>query len=386
MVRGTRVAGAAGLSPAGVAGVGMVTVRRRAGLSLGAAMIGLTMSVAVIAGAAVVVVSLHDLVHHPARYGAPWDATVSKDQDDPTAMLAALRRNQQVEEAGVIYEQDARIADTDVSAFAVRSLKGADDASWQTITEGRAPERDDEAALGARTMHDLRVGIGDSMALELPNLPSARRLTIVGRAVFNDGSSADAGAGVLVRPPLFGSDDTGELVDGVAVRLRPGATVDGALGPLEQTGASWFAPTPPASVRNLQRIHWLPWALAAAVALLAAAALAHALLLSARANRGDLAVLRSLGFTRRQVRSATSWEAATLALGALVVGVPLGLLLGMAGWRALDRRIGLDAPAAVPPMVLVYVPAGVIVIALVLSVWPGRRAAELSPALALRTE
>lgn len=123
------------------------------------------------------------------------------------------------------------------------------------------------------------------------------------------------------------------------------------------------------------RIAWLPWALAVAVAVLASAALGHALVMSVRSNRRELAVLRSLGFTPRQVRRAAGWEAAVLALAALVLGIPLGLLLGTSGWGVLMRGIGLSDRATVPAIALPLVLAAVVALAVGLSVWPGRRAA-----------
>ena len=68
--------------------------------------------------------------------------------------------------------------------------------------------------------------------------------------------------------------------------------------------------------------------LAGLLALLAAAALAHLLVTSVRRRRRDLAILKSLGFVRGQVSAAVAWQATTVALLALAVGLPLGVALG----------------------------------------------------------
>jgi hypothetical protein len=383
-VSGTRLAGAAGLPPPGVAGVGMATARRRGGLPLGAALVGLASAVAIIVASAVIGVSLERVVHAPIRYGAPWDAVVQAQGDDD--FVPGIRSSPDVLEAAAIYEQDGHVDGQPTSVVSIVALKATDPNAWMTITAGRAPDRDSEVALGARTMHALGVGIGDTVDLETDSSPGLRHLTVVGRAVFNDSASFEAGQGALVRPTLVNEPALSDNLDAVAVRLRPGVAPARALDGVVQAGAAWFGPSPPASVRNLERIRWLPWALASAVALLAAAAIAHALASSVGANRGDLAVLRSMGFTRRQVRAAAGWEALTLGAAALVLGVPVGLLLGTWGWARLMSRVGIIDHAAVPPIALIAVPAGVVALVLVLSIWPGQRAAQSAPGLALRAE
>ena len=54
-----------------------------------------------------------------------------------------------------------------------------------------------------------------------------------------------------------------------------------------------------------------------------------ALVSSLRRRRRELAVLKTLGFSRRQVRATVAWQASTVAAVGLVVGIPLGLLVGV---------------------------------------------------------
>jgi ABC-type lipoprotein release transport system permease subunit len=49
-------------------------------------------------------------------------------------------------------------------------------------------------------------------------------------------------------------------------------------------------------------------------------------------------------------------------------------------------QLGIADSASVAPMALVVVPVAVAGLALLLSIWPGRRAAARPPAAALRTE
>jgi putative ABC transport system permease protein len=140
------------------------------------------------------------------------------------------------------------------------------------------------------------------------------------------------------------------------------------------------------AVRNLERLRLVPWALTAIVVALAAGSLAHALVLLIGRQRAQLAVLKTLGFTRRQVSSTVAWQATALVVVAAVAGAVGGALLARIGWRAVVDRLGVSSPAVVPPVALVLVVVGAVGFANLVAVWPGRRAAAIRPAEALRSE
>jgi ABC-type lipoprotein release transport system permease subunit len=145
-------------------------------------------------------------------------------------------------------------------------------------------------------------------------------------------------------------------------------------------------PRPPSNVENLGRVGGLPNVLAGLLALLAAAALAHLLVTSVRRRRRDLAILKSLGFVRGQVSAAVAWQATTVAVFALAVGLPLGVALGRWTWSLLIDRVGLGAEPATPGLTLLAGVAGTVLVANLVAAWPGRVAARTSPAVALRSE
>jgi hypothetical protein len=68
----------------------------------------------------------------------------------------------------------------------------------------------------------------------------------------------------------------------------------------------------------------------------------------------------------------------------LLIGLPLGLAAGRWSWQLFGAGLGVTADARVP-VTLVMVPA-VLTIANAVALWPGRSAARVSPARALRTE
>ena len=90
------------------------------------------------------------------------------------------------------------------------------------------------------------------------------------------------------------------------------------LGPFVVQG-----PAAPTDLVNFGRVQDMPLLLGISLSALALLTIAHLLLTiahllvtSVRRCRGDLAVLRVIGFTRGQVRAAVAWQAGTLACAA----------------------------------------------------------------------
>jgi putative ABC transport system permease protein len=150
---------------------------------------------------------------------------------------------------------------------------------------------------------------------------------------------------------------------------------------LELTGQS-----PPADVRNLLDLGRLPVVLGLFLAVLSGTLLAHSLVLTTRRRAADLAVLRVIGFTPRQVAASLVAMAGTTALVGVLLGLPLGLALGRVVWGEVAGEIGVSGDVALPAVVLVVLPAVVLLVAVVVSLLPARRAALVSPARVLRAE
>jgi len=71
---------------------------------------------------------------------------------------------------------------------------------------------------------------------------------------------------------------------------------------------------------------------------------------------------------------------------ALLVGVPLGVVLGRWAWTALADNLGTVAEPIVPVLALVVAVPLVVAIANAAAYVPGRIAARLRPATVLRSE
>ena len=142
----------------------------------------------------------------------------------------------------------------------------------------------------------------------------------------------------------------------------------------------------PAAISNYSRVRATPLVLGALLALLAVALIAQALLTTARRRRRDFAIVKALGFLRRQVAATVAWQASTLAALALAVGLPLGVAGGRWAWAWFASSVGVGPGATVPvTAVALAIPVTLLLANLVAAV-PGTAAARTRPAVTLRTE
>ena len=142
----------------------------------------------------------------------------------------------------------------------------------------------------------------------------------------------------------------------------------------------------PLAVQNLEQLGGLPAGVAAIVGSIAVLALANALVVAVRRRRRDLAVLRAMGFTRRQTAvSVVVMALAIVAIG-VVVGVPVGMAIGATLWRATASGAFVLSDAYFRWELLLLPVLGAVVIALVAATIPARQAAAQSSAEGLRAE
>jgi ABC-type lipoprotein release transport system permease subunit len=112
----------------------------------------------------------------------------------------------------------------------------------------------------------------------------------------------------------------------------------------------------------------------------------HALVSAVNRRRRDLALLKTLGFVRGQVSATVAWQASSLAIVGLAVGIPLGLIVGRWAWVLVADGLGVATDAALPTVALLLaIPVALFVANLVAFV-PGRLAARTRPAVVLRAE
>ena len=143
---------------------------------------------------------------------------------------------------------------------------------------------------------------------------------------------------------------------------------------------------PPFDIGNYARIEDVPEALALVLAALGVGVLAQLMVVWVQRQRRKFAILKTLGFVRRQVLALVAWEAATFAALSLVFGIPLGIVVGRGAWALFAGELGVGSTSVVPSTrILLCVPA-VLLIAMLVAIAPAWFAARVQPARALQAE
>jgi hypothetical protein len=199
---------------------------------------------------------------------------------------------------------------------------------------------------------------------------------------------------------LTDNDETDKIFfvtpDGLArLQLFGEASVENAyvrLGDVDDTVRSrladlgWVPTVPPSRVANLSEIGSVPRLLAVALAVLGLGGVTHSLLVAGRRRRHDLAVATSLGLTPRQLAAIVRWQGLLTAAAGIVVGLPVGVVLGRLIWKHVAGGVGALDLVSMPWTMFALVPAAVLLsVGFVASVI-GHRVASLDPARTLRGE
>jgi len=339
--------------------------------------------------------SLRSLTTTPEQFGAAWDvsiANVAGQQGSNADIEAAIVDSPVVAAAGGIFGADAQIGDSVLWLQAVLPVPGQPRVR-PVITSGREPADRDEIALGSISMRELGLSIGDSVDVVGTTFRESITVTVVGVTVVNDTYELSPGRGGAATLELItqlspeAAVDPRSSIDPYVVALEPGADPEQFAASIEsQVPVDAKPPVPHGAIRNVERIDRLPIALAFAVGLVALASLGHALMVSIRRSRSQLAVWSSLGMTPAQLRSAVAWYASGMALAATLVGVPAGVVLGRVGWQLVARQIGVPSNPVVPFVWIALVAAGTLCAANLIAAIPGWRASRVSVAEALRAE
>ncbi|MFI5036757.1 MAG: FtsX-like permease family protein [Acidimicrobiales bacterium] len=371
-----------------------------------AALIGAVLAVTVLVTTVTFGASLNGLVSRPALYGWNWDyvliSAFTGAEDLPGPLTAKLLN-----------------ADADVQAWSGASFATArlDGQRVAVLTEkpgarvappvltGHGLRSAHQVVLGGATLAQLHKHVGDTVTFS-NGVSKPQALRIVGTATMpaiGGGLGMGDGAWVATEDfPVALLNLQSSAIPGpnaVLVRVRAGVSRAAALRSLGRvnteinrvpssngSAGGVVSVLRPIEIVNFRSMGTAPTVFAATLAAGALVALGLTIGASVRRRRRELALLKALGLTRRQVAAAISWQATVAAVVGVVVGVPSGILIGGQLWDLFARNIHAVPAPTTPAVVTTLVALGALGFANLVAALPGRSAARTPVALVLRAE
>jgi ABC-type lipoprotein release transport system permease subunit len=337
--------------------------------------------------------SMHHLVGSPNLQGWEWDLMAGNygRPESAAAGAEALARNPDVEAfTGFVYQS----VYIDGKLVVVAGFDGS--AITPRVLDGRAPRTHAEIALGEATARRLGKKLGDTVKVGIDPSHPTHQLTLVGLitppAGLADGMSLNRGGSTtaralqeMVATEGDGADELPPFVH--LLRLKHGVDVHAAIQRLQPDFPGVVnTARPTADVRSLQRVQFIPYLLATMIGLSGVIGVVLVLAQLERRRQRELALLRCVGFTARQLLGVVLWQATAFTAAALAIGIPLGFIAGRWLWRLAADRIGTDAGTSVSVLGIALAALGAIAVANAFALGPGRRAGRVHPAVALHVE
>ena len=381
------------------------------------ALIGAMVGVLGVVSALTIDSGIHHALANPQLAGVTWAGSITPLPEDltPTSVSMGLLRTAQEAAPGastaVVRRDLVEVDGVGVPTYSVLDVSDEAGPISFVPVSGRAPARAGEAAIGPSTAKLLDVHVGDWV-----RIAHGARARIVGEALFptdvhsefDEGlwlvpkefnsvvppnSAASPDEEVALRFPAAGGQEASALRAAAAYgadKAPPPSPLDHVLaalgGPNSPLGQNAQPANIPLELTNLGDIAELPTLLSVFLALLALAALSLVLVISSRTRRHECAVLRAIGLGPRASRSIVYWQATAIAVGGLVVGLPLGTVVGRWVWHEVTARVPLVYIAPFTLMVVGLAIPATLVLANAVATWPARRISLLRPAEALRAE
>jgi hypothetical protein len=418
----TRLVTKVGLPASAVTGVGFAfeSGSGRRSVPVRSVLVGIVVAVTLLTSTLTFAGGLSALISRPALYGWNWNYALASGNEVPPKSLAVLEHySREVTWSGVNF------ADVQIDGVSEPVLvTSANAAVAPRLLSGHEIRAANQVVLGPATMSALHKRVGQSVVIsygakrDYPAYLPPTRATIVGTATLPaagssgtfhpsmgvggilDGSAEPLALRQAIRSQqLLGGDDM------YFVRFRRGVTHKEGLAIVTKAaraGDAQFDALPndkgqgdtvsvlnvqyPAEIINYRSMGSTPLWLALAFAIGMTIAFGLTITSSVRLRRRDLALLKTLGFTRRQMRSSVAWQASASVAAGVVVGIPLGILLGRELWILFANEIYAVPFAAIPTLSLVVLGVGAVVVANLVALVPQHLAARTPAGVALRAE
>ena len=393
-------AAALGLPAAAVLGIRHALYRgssaRAAPVRAGLA--GAVMAVTALSAIAVFGASLSHLIGSPDLYGDPFQAYFNSSGPGApplNSLTRQLDRDPAIDRVTLITASEITVGHVAVRAFAAAPARGR---LLLSPADGRLPGGDHEIALGVATMRAVGTRIGGTVQVTVTSPDGAPRrtaLTVVGTlAVPADFGTGGLGTGAALTarayttaqcPPSLAPAALREcrrqagarLADAVLVHTAPGPGGPAALARYAaQDRGNVTTPTVPTALLSFGESANFPLLVAIVVAVSGIAALIHLLAVSVSRRRRESGLLKTLGCVRAQLAAVVFWQAATVALVGVAIGVPLGLAVGRGVWDAFATNLGVVPVTVLPAGLIAALACGFLLTALAIAVLPARAAAR----------
>jgi ABC-type lipoprotein release transport system permease subunit len=406
---------AAGAPPSTVIGVrrALDPGRGRESVPVGSALGGAVLAVAALCATAVFGGSLTHLVASPPLYGQVFQVWFNgfNSPDSYSSVDAALHHDRAVHAVTLGLSSPVLINGVPTHSIAGRSLQGP---LLIASASGRLPRGRGEVALGSTTLRAAHAHVGGTVRMTFPLQAGGSRTvtaTVVGTAPFPpDFGVVGLGTGAYMtydgfvsaqcpRGPASPATDalpsSPFAVCVATVTNSPVLLVGTSTGGAGRAAVARYAqqypglaylPVKPDNLVNFGQAVNFPLILGFVLVLFGLATLLHVLVVSVARRRRELGLLKAIGLLRHQVVAAVCWQATTIALVGLVVGLPLGVIVGRAIWHAFGVNIGVVPVTVVETSTLVLLAVGVLVVANALAIGPALVSARQKPNSLLRTE
>ncbi len=347
--------------------------------------------------------SLHTLVSKPSLYG--WNWTYEMNGGGGLGDIPA-------KPAAQLLDADTSVAAWSGVYFGLLTIDGQNVSVMGAspharvappILTGHGFDATNQIVLGTATLNQLHKHIGDDVEVSAGG--TITTLKIVGTATLptigvGGINHLEMGSGAILSFQLIplGQRNLFDVPEGpnaILVRVKPGTNHREALRSLSailiklggnNNGAQAQSVQRPAQIINYGSLGSTPVVLGAALALGAVVAMGLTLITSVRRRRRELALLKILGFTRRQLAAAISWQSSVATAIGTVIGVPLGVVAGRVLWDLFAREIYAVPSPDVPLSSVLLVVVSALILANLVAAIPGRVAARTSTALLLRAE
>jgi hypothetical protein len=348
---------------------------------------GLVAALATISAALTFGANLDRFVGTPSRWGWTWDAMLEEAQPLAPGSVERVVQDRAFTGVSAGTRGEVVISGQPITSYGLEQLRGD---VGPVATKGRLPSAPNEVAMGAQTLRELHRSVGDTVVATTGEGENVR-LRIVGRTLLPSMSEVTAlGAehGALFTTetlyrlnPQFDGEVNFLLVD-----FAPGTTLREVQQRYVKHEMGAAGPSKPGDIGSYDQVSSTSLVLVGVVTVLGVGVLMHLLVTSVRARRRELAILKCIGFTRRQVMATVGWQAVALVVAAVAFGLPLGVAGGRRAWQSFAEYLGADAPPEVPLLAFVLVGALTIALTIVIAAFPARAAARTRPATVLAVE